>query len=169
MLLAAALLSFVAAAQAGTGTHGSAQLAGQGHLNWWGLPVYDARLWVEPGFEPQAFERHPFTLELSYLRELRGADIARRSIEEMRRAGDFTPTQAQRWQAQLQAVLPDVKAGDRIAGIYRPGQGASFLFNGKPVGEIADAQFARLFFAIWLGPATSEPGLRASLTGAYAR
>ena len=35
--------------------------------------------------------------------------------------------------------------------------------NGKPTGEIRDAEFARLFFGIWLSPKTSEPELRAAL------
>ena len=30
-------------------------------------------------------------------------------------------------------------------------------------GEILDARFSRLFFAIWLAPTTSEPGLRQAL------
>ena len=87
-----------------------------------------------------------------------GAQIARRSIAEMKRTGTFTPEQEARWEAALRGLLPDVSAGDRIAGVHRPDAGAAFLVNGRPVGEIADPQFARLFFAIWLGPATSEPG-----------
>jgi len=140
-----------------------ARLAGQGRLLWWGLPVYDARLWAPPGFTSRGLARQAFLLELTYLRSLRGADIARRSIEEMRRAGGFEPAQALRWQAQLEALLPDVAAGDRIAALNAPGRGAVFYVNGKAAGEITDARFAELFFAIWLGPDTSEPGLRASL------
>ena len=142
------------------------RLAGQGELTWWGLRVYEARLWTPPGFEAEAFARHPFALELTYLRSLRGRDIAARSIEEMRRAGEFGDPQAERWRAQLEALLPDVKAGDRIAGVHRPGRGAVFLVNGRTAGEIADAEFARLFFAIWLGPATADRNLRAALLGA---
>src|SRR5512141_3284102 len=66
-----------------------ARLAGQGRLTWWGLEVYDARLWVPPGFAAADFADHPFALELRYLRELRGAAIAQHSIDEMRRAGEF--------------------------------------------------------------------------------
>jgi hypothetical protein len=140
-----------------------ARLAGQGRLLWWGLPIYDASLWASPGFTSRGLARQTFLLELTYLRSLRGGDIARRSIEEMRRAGSFDPAQAARWQAQLEALLPDVVAGDRIAALHAPGRGAAFYVNGKPAGEIADALFAQLFFAIWLGPNTSEPRLRASL------
>ena len=33
----------------------------------------------------------------------------------------------------------------------------------KVVGEVADPEFARLFFGIWLSPNTSEPSLRQAL------
>lgn len=33
----------------------------------------------------------------------------------------------------------------------------------RPAGEIADPEFARLFFGIWLDARTSEPGLRQTL------
>jgi hypothetical protein len=56
-----------------------------------------------------------------------------------------------------------VKKGDRIMAVNLPGEGVRFLFNGKPNGEILDPQFARLFFAIWLSPKTSEPKMREEL------
>lgn len=143
-----------------------ARMAGQGRLTWWGLAVYDARLWVPPGFAAADFADHPFALELRYLRELRGAAIAQRSIDEMRRAGEFSEQQGRQWREALARVLPDVRPGDRIVGINAPGQGASFVVNGNPPVTIADPVFASLFFAIWLGPATSQPGLRAALLGA---
>ena len=143
--------------------------AGSGRLTFWGLPVYEAALYVAPGFRAEAFERHAFVLELSYLRSLRGADIARVSIEQMRRHGPIDTAQGQRWERQLAALLPaEVQPGDRIAGALLPGVGARFTHNGRLLGEIADAQFARLFFAIWLGEATSEPQLRRQLLGALA-
>lgn len=137
--------------------------AGQARLTFLGFQVYDAKLWVAPGFQAAALERHAFALELRYLRDFRAADIARRSIEEMRQAEPLAAADAERWQAQLRAVLPDVRAGDRILGLHRPGVGAQFLVNGRPAGEIADPAFARRFFAIWLGPRSSEPALRQQL------
>ncbi len=143
----------------------AAQVAGQARLTWWGLAVYDATLWVTPGFTQRQFERSEFALELAYLRTLRGSDIARRSIEEMRRADGMSSAQAQRWGEQMQTVFPDVAAGDRITGVNRPGRGASFFVNGKAVGEITDPEFARRFFGIWLATTSSEPGMRAALLG----
>jgi len=140
-----------------------ARLAGSARLRFWGFDVYQASLWVRPGFEPQHYARHAFALELDYLRDFTGEAIAGRSIEEMRRIGSFSEAQAQSWQAALRNALPDVRQGDRIAGLHVPGVGARFLLNGKPFSEVRDAEFSSLFFGIWLSPATSEPRLRQAL------
>lgn len=140
-----------------------AVLAGQGLLRFWGLEVYQASLWVRPGFSAAAFADHPFALELEYRRPFQAAAIAERSLREMRRQGPVSEEQARRWQLALQRVLPDVRPGDRIVGLHRPGQGVRFEQGGRRLGEIADPEFARLFFGIWLSPATSAPALRDAL------
>ena len=67
------------------------------------------------------------------------------------------------------AARVGLKAGDRLVGLYQPGQGATFVLRGRTVGTVADAEFARLFFGIWLSPLTSEPTLRAALLRAHAQ
>jgi Chalcone isomerase-like len=141
----------------------TAALAGQAKMSFWGFDVYRASLWVAPGFRAAAYAEHGFALELSYLRNFSGADIAKRSLTEMARQTPLHADQAQRWGDQMRALFPDVKAGERLTGIHRPGQGARFLLNGQPLGEIADPEFARLFFGIWLSTQTSEPNLRLAL------
>ncbi|MDP1954045.1 MAG: chalcone isomerase family protein [Polaromonas sp.] len=145
------------------------RLVGSGRLTFWGFQVYDARLWAPPGFKPESFGTQTLALELSYLRAFSASDVAERSISEMRRSATISAEQADKWKAALRQVLPDVNKGDRVMGVHRPGVGASFLMNGKAIGEIRDAEFARLFFGIWLSPKTSEPALRnALLAGAGA-
>lgn len=139
------------------------RLLGGGRLRVFGFQVYDARLWAAPGFRVDSFASQALALELSYLRAFEGQAIAERSITEMRRAAPVSDAVAQQWLAALRAVLPDVKKGDRIMGVHRPGVGAAFWLNGKPIGEIRDAAFAQRFFGIWLAPGTSEPGLRNAL------
>ena len=58
-----------------------------------------------------------------------------------------------------------MSTGDRLLGVHLPGRGAQFYANGKPQGEIADPEFARLFFGIWLSEKTSAPKLRLTLLG----
>ena len=143
-----------------------ARLVGQGTMRFLGFEVYRARLWAQPGFDADQYSAHPLALELTYQRNFTAEAIAKRSIEEMRRVGSFTQQQATRWQQALQAALPDVKPGDRLLGLYQPGTGAVFKMGGRVVGEVADAEFSRLFFGIWLSPQTSEPGLRQALIAA---
>jgi len=137
--------------------------SGQAKLTFWGFEVYQAALWVAPGFNAKRYFAHDFALQLAYLRDFSGADIAKRSLAEMARLTPISESKAERWAKQMRALFPDVKAGDRLTGLHQPGVGARFLFNGQPLGEIADPEFARLFFGIWLSPQTSEPKLRLSL------
>jgi hypothetical protein len=137
--------------------------AGAGRLTWWGLQAYDARLWVAPGFRHQQFDYYVFALELTYARAFSAADIARTSLQEMRRAGPIADADAARWEQLLRVLLPDVRPGDRITGVHEPGSGARFLLNGREIGQIADPRFALRFFGIWLAASTSAPQLRASL------
>lgn len=141
----------------------TATLAGQAKLTFWGFAVYQATLWVAPGFDANAYAQHEFALELAYLRDFSGADIAKRSLTEMARQAPISDALASRWGDQMRALFPDVKAGERLTGINLPGLGARFMVNGEPLGDIADPEFARLFFGIWLSPQTSEPKLRLGL------
>ena len=139
------------------------RLIGKGRLTVWGFQVYDARLWALPGFKSENLPAQPFALELAYLRDFSSKDIAERSITEMRRSATIGEEQAKTWINEMQRVIPDIKKGDRVTGIHRPGNGAQLLVNGKSSGEIRDVEFARLFFGIWLSPKTSEPKVRAAL------
>ena len=136
------------------------RLIGKGRLAVWGFQVYDARFWALPGFKPENLPAHPFALELAYLRDFSSKDTAERSIKERRRSARINEEQAKTWVTAMQRVIPDIKQGDRIMGINQPGIGAQFWVNGKAPGDIRDAEFARLFFGIWLSPKTSEPKLR---------
>ncbi len=132
-------------------------------LRVWGFEVYDARLWARTGFEMSRFEQQPFALELAYLRNFKGADIARRSIDEMRQTGSLDETDATRWLAAMTALFPDVQRGDRITGVHVPGTGARFYLNDRLLGEVGEDRFSRRFFGIWLSERTSQPRMREAL------
>lgn len=53
-----------------------ANLTGQATLRFWGFDVYQASLWVEPDFRAAQYGKSAFALELRYLRDFNGADIA---------------------------------------------------------------------------------------------
>jgi hypothetical protein len=172
LLAAAASLPFAARAQSPVlpaevkAELPGARLLGSGRLTFLTLHVYDARLWAPEPLAPERAEASLVALELEYARKLVGRLIAERSIDEMKRVPGMSDDQAQRWLAWLLQTVPDVAAGDRITGIHRPGESARIFFNGALRGELRDADFARRFFAIWLGRQTSEPKLRDQLLGA---
>lgn len=140
-------------------------LRGEGRLRVLGFAVYDARLWVGEGFAPESWDRATLALEIQYARAFAGADIASRSIAEMRRQGELPDAQAKAWQQTMAALFPDVKPGDRLVGVRGNDGSTRFYANGRLLGEIDDAEFGRRFFGIWLAPQTSEPTLRSRLLG----
>ena len=142
-----------------------ARLQGQGRLRFFGLHVYDIRLWVTDGFSAEASAERPLALDIDYARALHGHAIAERSLDEMRRLGAIPAAQAERWLGAMRQLFVDVVKGDRLTGIQRPGEAARFFHNGELRGEVREAAFARAFFGIWLAPQTSEPKLRQALLG----
>ena len=140
-----------------------AHLAGSGTYRWFGIRVYDAQLWVgRHGYQTDAA---PFALDLRYGHSFVGRRIAERSITEIDKLGMGSAAQRSNWLAQMQACFPDVEEGTHLTGIFHPGGGAVFYRDGQRLCDINDAQFAAAFFAIWLDPHTSAPGLRAELLG----
>ena len=140
-----------------------AQLHGSAPLRFFGLLVYEARLWTASKFDAASYEQLPFALELEYARKLEGAAIAERSIAEMRRVDNFSEAQATKWLGLMTQAFPDVKAQDRLTGVHDGAGSVRFYFNGKETAAIQDKSFARLFFGIWLSPKTSSPALRSAL------
>jgi hypothetical protein len=142
-----------------------AQALGSATLRFLGLSIYEARLWVQRGFQASSYAQSPFALELNYSRSLSGPLIAERSLKEMRRQGPINEERGQIWLRAMVQAFPDVKAGDRITGLHTPGVGARFWFNGQSRPAVDDPDFSRFFFGIWLSEETSEPQMRARLLG----
>ena len=79
----------------------SAKLTGSARLSVFGFQVYDARLWTASGFTRDSYASHAFALELAYLRDFEGAEIAKRSLKEMQGLESFTAEQGRRWLAEI--------------------------------------------------------------------
>ncbi len=139
---------------------------GSGSFRWFGLKLYDARLWAERrSFNGNEWMRTPLALELTYARTLYGARIAEASIDEMKKLGLGSAAQQRAWLDAMKQVFPNVEEGTQLIGLYQPGQATRFYRDGVAVGEVADPEFGPAFFAIWLHPRTSAPKLRAALLG----
>lgn len=133
---------------------------GSGEMSWFGFALYRATLWVAD--ESPAPSSPPLALVLEYRRAIPGERIVRASEEEMRRLG-AEEAELARWGEAMRALFPDVAPGDTLTGIHLPSGGARFYFRERLLGEIADAEFARRFFAIWLDPRTRAPAVRSAL------
>ena len=143
-----------------------AQLQGQGLLTWFGLKIYSANLWVsKKNSSAQNILNQPFALELHYQRKLEGIEIAKVSIEEIKRLNIGTDAQQASWLRSMKSLFPNVEKGSRLTGIHAPGESTRFYRDGKLLGEIADPEFGAAFFSIWLDIKTREPALRQALLG----
>ncbi|MGV8841687.1 MAG: chalcone isomerase family protein [Pseudomonas sp.] len=141
-----------------------AQMIGKGDFRWFGFPIYSARLWGQG--RPASFEQ-PFALELIYRREIKRDALVQTSLDEIRRmlGARFDEQKLSQWRRQMQQAFVDVEPGKRITGVYLPGLGCRFYVNEQLQHEVADLEFARAFFSIWLGPQTRSPQLREELLG----
>lgn len=163
-ILCAAVLTVIFIAPAIANTEGL-RLHGQGTLRWFGFKIYDARFFTPGPITEQRLFESPFALELSYAREFSGKSIAEISMDEIKKLGVGNTTQHQQWLAAMQQIFPDVQSGDQLRGLHMPGRGTRFFYNGKPIGMIADTEFSKAFFSIWLDPKTIKPDLRRQLLG----
>ncbi|MDZ3993855.1 chalcone isomerase family protein [Pseudomonas sp. Teo4] len=141
-----------------------AVLVGQGDFTWFGLRVYQARMW-SPAV--QVSWEQPFALELIYRRELSRDTLVQASLDEMRRLGGPSVDEARlaAWESEMRKAFVDVQPGQRITGLYLPGKGGRFYVDGALRHTVADTAFARAFFAIWLDARTRHPQLRRELLG----
>jgi hypothetical protein len=139
------------------------RLVGQQRLTYWGFDIYDASLWASTTFEPEAWAKQPLVLTLRYLRDFKGADIAQRSIDEMQGQRSLTPVQRKDWSATLQALMPNVRAGETITGVYQPDKGMQLLHQDRVLGDLSETELAQRFLGIWLAPEASQRQLRQQL------
>lgn len=139
------------------------RLVGQDRFTYWGFEVYDASLWASSEFSPEDWAQQALILELRYLRNFKGSDIAQRSIDEMQGQRALSPTQLANWVETLQKLIPNIRSGERLTGVYRPDKGMQLFHQDRPVGEVSDVELARRFLGIWLAPETSQRQLRQQL------
>ncbi|OIQ19995.1 MAG: hypothetical protein BM556_05775 [Bacteriovorax sp. MedPE-SWde] len=139
----------------------SSKFRGEGLYSWYFLDVYTAKLWAD---EKNIYEGN-LSLELEYHRDLKGKDIANRSVAEMRDLGhdDLDYKEVTK---VLTKIFPDVKKGDKILANYRHKVGIEFLLNKKTrLGQISDVETSKKFLDIWFHKKTSGKLLKKKLLG----
>jgi hypothetical protein len=139
------------------------QLRGAALFRWkWVIKVYAAALYLPPGaegFDPA--DDLPRRLEFSYLVGISGRDFgaaAEKLLAQGFSAEALAPLRDRL--DRLGAAYLDVKPGDRYALSYLPGVGTELTLNGRRLALVEGADFARVYFAIWLGPRPLDEVLR---------
>jgi len=139
-------------------------LIGQGKYTYWGFDVYVASLWAsDSNVNAEQWQTQRIALELSYLRDFKGIDIAKSSIDEIHTQSPLPKSKATLWLKTLEDIFPNIKKGQTLVGIYIPNVGAQFLYETALIGEIKDLELTKRFFDIWLSQQTSAPQLRKRL------
>lgn len=123
--------------------------------------VYDAELYSEGEF---SFDK-PFALKLTYKRNLKGYDIAKRSIKEMKKLGLEDKDKIYSWGEKMKYSFPNVKENTVLTGYYYPNDKSKFTKDNKEIATIDDSDFGKWFFGIWLDKKTSRPDFRKKLLG----
>jgi hypothetical protein len=133
------------------------------------IPVYDAALYATPAvpaaqlLDPAAAKR----LEIVYRVAIKAGDLARAAEQVLAR--QHPQEWLARWRTQLDelhAGYRDVQRGDRYTLTYLPAQGLWLEFNGERIITVPDAEFAALYFGIWLGEEPLSEPLRQQLVSA---
>ena len=141
------------------------RLVGHHLFTFFGLEIYHISLWSSPDWVPEKWKQHSFALSLVYSRSISGEDIAKRSISEIKKQIPLSDDTAQQWLNQLRVLIPSVRAGDRLTGVYQPSGSLVFWIGSEKIGEINDPALSEAFMAIWLSTKTSEPKMRKKLFG----
>lgn len=136
-------------------------LSGTGVFSWSVFRFYRASLFQTGPMDG----KHPYALDLLYLRNLSAQQIVQTSTEEIIRLRPELEAKAGHWQEQLMKIIPDVGLGDRLVGVFQPGKGVSFFAAQHHLGDIESGPFAEAFAAIWLDEKTQSPSLRSALLG----
>jgi len=135
---------------------------GGGELKFFGISVYDGWYWSRARGWPNG---GPYALDLLYHRNIDGAMIAQRSVDEIAKLGYGSASERTRWGELMTRIFPDVQRGDRLTGVYTRAGAVRYFHNGKPIGEIVEPGFAQAFFGIWLDPRSSRADFRQKLLG----
>ena len=133
------------------------------------IRLYVAALYVaEPSNDPRAIldSSTPNEIIIQFIRAVSAREL-RKSLEEelSKNSPDRSPALEEGLQ-QLRSWAVDMRSGQRIIFIRRPGIGVEVDINGTVKGSIAGDDFAKTFLSIWLGDNPQTPELKRGLLGA---
>ncbi len=142
-------------------------LRGQGRYSYLWFKIYDVRCHLPAGVPATAaLDEHPRRLSFTWLRGCTGKEQAEANSEHCaKRLGNAPKAEIDAGVAAINPLWPDVKEKDVIDLIYRPGIGTTMALNGRELGTVPGAAFAKVQFSIWLGDDPIDGDLRKALLG----
>ena len=128
--------------------------------------LYRVALYTAPGATARDLlqRRRPFRLKFHYLREIEKRIILRSADKMLEK--NLTPSSRRKIAdrvARLNEAYRTVREGDTSALTYLPGEGTFLTVNGEQKARIEGADFAHLYFRIWLGHNPISGDLKATL------
>lgn len=130
--------------------------------------VYVAALYVpKPTSDPNAILAAdvPKELTLHFVRNVGADDIAKGWSEGFEKSAKAELPALKDRIAMLNGWMAEMKSGQKLTFVYTPGAGVQVDVNGSVKGTIKGDDFAKAFFAIWLGAEPPNPELKAGLLG----
>jgi hypothetical protein len=130
--------------------------------------VYVAALYVaKTSSDPNALlgSNTPSELILQFVRDVGAGDLTKGWTEGFEKnSKDQLPALKERI-AMLNGWMGDIKTGQRLTFVHKPGAGIQVDVNGSVKGTIKGDDFAKAFFSIWLGADPPNPELKSGLLG----
>ncbi|WP_432449100.1 hypothetical protein [Aliiroseovarius marinus] len=131
---------------------------GQATFSYFGVPLYDARLFTLGGAKLDW--QQDFALELKYKRRLSENDLIQATLREMARMGGQVPIAS-----QLATCFQDVNRSDTYLAITDGPDRIRFWRNGQPTCTLSYPRIKRRFMDIFLGQKTQSARFTRRLKG----
>jgi hypothetical protein len=132
------------------------------------IKVYVAALYVaKTSSDPGAIlgASTPTELILQFVRDVGASDITKGWDEGFASNSKAELPALKDRIATLNGWMSDVKTGQRLSFIVKPGTGVQVEVSGTVKGTIKGDDFAKAFLSIWLGPTPPNAEVKAGLLG----
>ena len=132
-----------------------------------GIRIYIAGLYLERRSDNPDAILHSSETKLLDIRFLRHVDAedARNAWQESFEQNCRPPCYLEpRDEQRFLAAVPSVRQGDQSTLLFSS-KGVHITFNGRPMGDIPDPNFAELMLATFIGPVPPTPRLKRQLLG----
>jgi hypothetical protein len=99
---------------------------------------------------------------LRFLRDIDRGRLASGWADSLRKVGGQKMEPAT---AQFTSLIGDVKKGDTMSFISRPGAGVEVALRGQVRGTVPGDDFSRTLFTVWFGPEPGDENLKRGMLG----